>query len=75
MLVLAAVVALATPVAAEAANGAPKVTVMTRNLFLGADLSPAIQAPRHPVRDRRRGDGVERAPEHEVPGARGAARA
>ena len=45
MLVLAAVVALATPVAAEAANGAPKVTVMTRNLFLGADLSPAIQAP------------------------------
>ena len=43
---VAAVVALATPVAAEAAQkgkGAPKVTA-TRNLFLGADLAPAIEA-------------------------------
>jgi hypothetical protein len=47
LLVLVAAVALASPVAAEAASkrrGAPKITVMTRNLFLGADLSPAIQA-------------------------------
>jgi hypothetical protein len=39
-----AVAAMALPVAAEAKPG-PKITVMTRNVFLGADLAPAIQAP------------------------------
>lgn len=43
-----AVLALAIPVAAEAAKGGnqggPKVTVMTRNVFLGADLGPALDA-------------------------------
>jgi hypothetical protein len=36
--------ALAVPTAAHAKSG-PKITVMTRNVFLGADLSPAINAP------------------------------
>lgn len=48
MIALVALVALAIPAAAEAAKkgkGGPEVTVMTRNLFLGADLSPAIEAP------------------------------
>ena len=47
MIALVALVALAIPAAAQAAKkgkGGPKVTVMTRNVFLGADLSPAIQA-------------------------------
>lgn len=35
--------ALVVPAAAEAKSG-PKITVMTRNVFLGADLSPAIGA-------------------------------
>ena len=35
--------AIATPAAAEARSG-PKITVMSRNLFLGADLAPAIGA-------------------------------
>ena len=42
-----AVVALAIPAAVEARNGGgtgPKITVLTRNLFLGADLAPAINA-------------------------------
>ena len=38
------VAALAVPTAAHAKSG-PKITVMTRNVFLGADLSPAIGAP------------------------------
>jgi endonuclease/exonuclease/phosphatase family metal-dependent hydrolase len=38
-----AIAAMALPVAAEAKPG-PKITVMTRNVFLGADLSPVIQA-------------------------------
>ncbi|HEX6581958.1 MAG TPA: hypothetical protein VF056_00050, partial [Thermoleophilaceae bacterium] len=51
MLALVALVALAIPAAAEAAEkrkGGPKVTVMTRNLFLGADLAPAIEAANIP---------------------------
>ena len=42
-LIAGALLALALPTVAEAKK-APKITVMTRNVFLGADLSPAINA-------------------------------
>ena len=49
-LVVFAIVAMAIPTAAAAkpGKGGPKITVMTRNLFLGADLAPAIGAPSIP---------------------------
>ena len=42
---VAALAALAMPAVADAKSRAPEVTVMTRNVFLGADLAPAINAP------------------------------
>jgi hypothetical protein len=42
--VVLALVATAFPTMAEAKKKGPKITVMTRNVFLGADLSPAIGA-------------------------------
>jgi Endonuclease/Exonuclease/phosphatase family len=47
-LAVLAVAAMAIPAAAEAKNGGkagPTITVMSRNVFLGADLAPAINAP------------------------------
>jgi len=41
--------ALVGPTTAAQAAKAPTVTVMTRNLFLGADLAPAINAPDIPT--------------------------
>ena len=71
---LALVALLVIPAVAEAKKG-PAVTVMTRNLFLGADLSPALAATTLPTGDRRRRRDLERAPAHAVPRARRAARA
>jgi endonuclease/exonuclease/phosphatase family metal-dependent hydrolase len=51
-LVLTMVAAVAVPSAAEAkerGKRAPTITVMTRNLFLGADLGPAINATSIPA--------------------------
>jgi endonuclease/exonuclease/phosphatase family metal-dependent hydrolase len=45
---LALAAALAIPTAAQAQRGGPQITVMTRNVFLGADLAPAINAPSIP---------------------------
>jgi endonuclease/exonuclease/phosphatase family metal-dependent hydrolase len=42
LLSVVAVALLATP--ADAKRGAPKVKVMTRNVYLGADLTPGIEA-------------------------------
>jgi Endonuclease/Exonuclease/phosphatase family len=47
--VAALLVALILPAAASAKETGPKVTVMTRNVFLGADLGPALAAPSIPA--------------------------
>jgi len=47
--VAALLVALVLPAAASAKEEGPKVTVMTRNVFLGADLGPVLDAPNIPA--------------------------
>ena len=52
LIVASAVIAMGIPSAVHAAakdRGGPKITVMTRNLFLGADLGPAIGATSIPA--------------------------
>ena len=49
LVVALALVATAFPTVAEAKKRGPKITVMTRNLFLGADLAPAINATSIPA--------------------------
>ena len=70
-----ALAVIAAPVA-EAAKAPPKgqVRVMSRNLYLGADLGPALEADEHdPARARRRGDPAAGRP-HGLPPPREAAR-
>jgi hypothetical protein len=43
-----ALAAIAIPATAQAQKRGPDITVMTRNLYLGADLAPAIGAPAIP---------------------------
>jgi len=43
-LIAAGIAAFAAPLAAEAARPEGRVKVMTRNLYLGADLTPALEA-------------------------------
>ena len=47
--VAALLVALVLPAAASAKEEGPKVTVMTRNVFLGADLGPVLAAQNIPA--------------------------
>src|SRR5438477_329129 len=46
---------VAMPAAAQATTG-PKITVETRNLYLGADLVPALLAPDNPALFQAAGD-------------------
>jgi hypothetical protein len=48
-LFVVAVFAMAVPAVASAKGGSTEVTVMSRNIYLGSDLSPAIGAPDIPT--------------------------